>query len=83
MPVTVKGQVTVPKPIRDRLGLAAGSRVSFVVEPDGRVTLRRADAETPPASRFARARQAAKGRNSLTTAETMKLTGGEDWGDAG
>lgn len=81
MPVTVKGQVTVPKPVRDRLGLNPGSRVAFIVEADGRVTLRRADAEPPPASRFALARQAAKGRNSLTTAEIMKLTRGEDWGD--
>jgi hypothetical protein len=47
----------------------------------GRVTLRRADAAAPPASRFALARQAARGRNSLTTEEIMKMTRGEDWGD--
>ena len=40
MPITVKGQVTIPKAIRDRLGLKPGGRVDFVVEPDGRVVLR-------------------------------------------
>ena len=29
-PVTVKGQVTIPKPIRDRLGLTPGSAVKNV-----------------------------------------------------
>jgi AbrB family looped-hinge helix DNA binding protein len=84
MPVTVKGQVTVPKPLRDHLGLTPGSRVNFVLEADGRVVLRRADATdgAPPASRFARARATA-GRNALTTEDIMKLTRGEDWGDAG
>ena len=37
MPVTVKGQVTIPKPIRDRLGLTPGSRVEFEVDGQGRV----------------------------------------------
>ena len=83
MPVTVKGQVTIPKPIRDRLGLVPGSAVEFVVEPDGQVSLRKAGAEDAPApSRFALARRA-KGRNAMTTEEIMRLTRGEDWGDAG
>ncbi|TGW07781.1 AbrB/MazE/SpoVT family DNA-binding domain-containing protein [Mesorhizobium sp. M2D.F.Ca.ET.145.01.1.1] len=30
MRVTVKGQVTIPKPIRDHLGIAPGSEVVFV-----------------------------------------------------
>jgi AbrB family looped-hinge helix DNA binding protein len=44
MPVTVKGQVTIPKPIRDRLALTPGSRVEFEVDDAGRVILRKADA---------------------------------------
>ena len=33
--VNSKGQVTVPKPIRDRLLLKSGDRIDFVVEADG------------------------------------------------
>lgn len=32
MRVTSKGQVTIPKPIRDQLGIKAGSEVEFVEE---------------------------------------------------
>lgn len=41
--VTSKGQVTIPKPVRDLLGILAGSRVDFRRAPDGRVVLTRAD----------------------------------------
>jgi len=34
-----KGQITLPKDIRDRLGLKQGDRVRFIVEDDGRVRL--------------------------------------------
>ena len=37
--VTSKGQVTIPKPLRQRLGLRRGSKVEFVVVGD-RVELR-------------------------------------------
>jgi len=35
MRVTSKGQVTIPKEIRDRLGIGAGSEVDFVATEDG------------------------------------------------
>ncbi|RWN23231.1 MAG: AbrB/MazE/SpoVT family DNA-binding domain-containing protein [Mesorhizobium sp.] len=35
MRVTTKGQVTIPKPIRDRLGIAPGSEVEFVATDEG------------------------------------------------
>lgn len=38
--LTSKGQVTIPKAIRTRLGLKAGSQVEFVEE-DGKVLLKR------------------------------------------
>ncbi len=38
MKITVKGQVTIPKSVRDRFGLRPGSRVRFV-EKDHRVVL--------------------------------------------
>ncbi len=37
--LTSKGQTTIPKTIRDRLGVTAGDRVDFIVHPDGRITL--------------------------------------------
>ena len=35
MRVTEKGQVTIPKPIRDRLGIGPGSEVDFVLDEAG------------------------------------------------
>lgn len=37
--ITSKGQITLPKPVRDKLGLTTGDRVDFVEAPDGRFTL--------------------------------------------
>lgn len=42
--ITIKGQVTIPKPIRDALALVPGSRVQFDLDEQGRVVLQRADA---------------------------------------
>ncbi len=42
--LTIKGQVTVPKHVRELLGLTSGSSsVEFVVGEDGSVTLRKAE----------------------------------------
>ncbi|GAA3554075.1 AbrB/MazE/SpoVT family DNA-binding domain-containing protein [Microlunatus spumicola] len=38
--MTTKGQLTVPAEVRERLGLRAGSRVSFVPTEDGTYELR-------------------------------------------
>jgi antitoxin PrlF len=38
--VTSKGQVTIPKNVRDRLGIAAGSAVAFELTDTGEVVLR-------------------------------------------
>ncbi|MEF8757387.1 MAG: AbrB/MazE/SpoVT family DNA-binding domain-containing protein [Halobacteriales archaeon] len=38
--VTSKGQVTIPKRIRDELGLSAGTKVEFVLEGDGTIRVR-------------------------------------------
>jgi AbrB family looped-hinge helix DNA binding protein len=37
--ITIKGQATIPKPIREHLGLNPGDRVKFFVHPDGTVVL--------------------------------------------
>ena len=38
--LTTKGQITLPKEIRDRLGLDAGSILDFQVLPDNTITAR-------------------------------------------
>jgi AbrB family looped-hinge helix DNA binding protein len=37
--ITVKGQATIPKAVREHLGLKPGDRVKFFVHPDGTVVL--------------------------------------------
>ena len=73
--VTSKGQATIPKPVRDRLGIIAGDAVTFELEPDGRVVLRKANAPIQ-ASRF----DALRGRAGagLSTDEIMALTRGKE-----
>ncbi|MEO9336441.1 AbrB/MazE/SpoVT family DNA-binding domain-containing protein [Mesorhizobium sp. SB112] len=39
MRVTTKGQVTIPKEVRDRLGIEPGSEVDFVERTDGAIEL--------------------------------------------
>ncbi len=41
--VTSKGQVTIPKPVRDRLGIEPGNAVEFELAPDGRILLVKVD----------------------------------------
>lgn len=76
MPTTVtsKGQVTIPKPVRDRLGIKPGNAVEFELAPDGRVVLIKIG------TRGSRSRYAAlRGRagKGLSTDEIMALTRGE------
>lgn len=75
--VTTKGQVTIPKPIRDLLGIKPGSGVDFVLDRDGRVVLEVPDAP-PRVTRF----EALRGifGPGMTTEEVMRLTRGDDWG---
>jgi AbrB family looped-hinge helix DNA binding protein len=55
--LTIKGQVTIPKQIRDSLDLQPGTRLEFTVNGDGEVVLQRADAtRRRKADRFEAAR---------------------------
>jgi antitoxin PrlF len=73
--VTRKGQVTIPKRVRDHLGLEAGSVVDFELAEDGRIVLAKQGAQPEP-SRFARMRGIATVK--MTTDEIMTLTRGDD-----
>ena len=41
--ITSKGQITLPKPIRQALGVDAGGKVEFELREDGHVTVTRAE----------------------------------------
>ena len=40
--VTKKGQVTIPKKLRDKLGVGEGDQVSFSLSEDGSILIRKA-----------------------------------------
>ena len=75
MRVTSKGQVTIPRNIRQRLGIFPQSEVEFVVE-GNTVVLRAAAGE---ASRGKKLIETLRGRATvrMTTDEIMALTRGE------
>ncbi len=56
MRVTEKGQVTIPKPIRDKLGIGPGSEVDFVDDGRGNIAIVRSDDRPESARRVERMR---------------------------
>ncbi|HEY5070452.1 MAG TPA: AbrB/MazE/SpoVT family DNA-binding domain-containing protein [Caulobacteraceae bacterium] len=72
--VTSKGQVTIPKRVRDRLHIVPGSQVEFDLTPAGQVVLLKVGAERRP-NRFASIRGRAGA--GMTTDQIMALTRGE------
>ena len=78
MKITSKGQVTIPKEIREELGLLPGTEVEFV--PDaGEVRVRKLpQGRTRGDEIVERLRSASGGDIPLSTDEIMKLTRGED-----
>jgi antitoxin PrlF len=80
--ITVKGQVTIPKRVREAVGLKPGDEVDFVVGDSGEVVLRRAASEsarpTPDPDRFEKARGSADFKWG-STHEYMKFIRGDDY----
>jgi AbrB family looped-hinge helix DNA binding protein len=72
--VTAKGQVTIPKRVRDLLGIGPGSEIDFERAPDGRVVLVKTGKKAQP-SRFARLRGHA-GKGSSTN-QILAMTRGD------
>ncbi len=80
--LTVKSQVTIPKEIREFLGIGPGTRLRFDPMPDGRVAIAPADAsEASGVDAFTAMRGIAKA-TPLSTDEVMRLTRGRDWNRA-
>ncbi len=79
MRITSKGQVTIPKSIRDSLGLLPGSEVEFIEE-SGEARVRKVKGGRQRGEELiAHLREAGK-NYTMTTEEVMRLTRGEDWG---
>ncbi|MFN0194235.1 MAG: AbrB/MazE/SpoVT family DNA-binding domain-containing protein [Aestuariivirga sp.] len=74
--VTRKGQVTIPKPVRDLLDIKPGTAVDFKLGANGQVMLTKAGGRRRKLSRFARVRGKATG--GLSTDQIMALTRGKD-----
>jgi antitoxin PrlF len=73
--VTSKGQVTIPKPVRDHLGIGPGSQIAFRRATDGSIVIEKADDTAGKPSRLASLRGHA-GRG-MSTDEIMALLRGE------
>lgn len=74
--LTSKSQVTIPKAIRERLGVAPGQEIDFEALPDGRVVIFPVR-NTCPDNPF---RQLlGLGIRKRPTDEIMRETRGEDW----
>jgi AbrB family looped-hinge helix DNA binding protein len=74
--ITSKGQVTIPRDIREALGIVPSSEVEFVSE-GGRVWLRKC---MPGAARGSGLVERMRGRATarLSTEEIMRLTRGDE-----
>ena len=72
--VTSKGQVTIPKRVRDALGIRAGSAVEFELRPQGEAVLVPVRRAKVVKSRFAKLRGTATIK--MSTREIMALTRG-------
>ena len=77
MRVTSKGQVTIPKEIRDEAGLLPGTDVEFTLE-RGVVRVRRAKGSPSRGDRLVERLRSGRPHFTMTTDEIMALTRGED-----
>ena len=62
--VTSKGQITIPREVRRRLGLNQGDRVEFVIEGE-RTVIRRERQEANPFERYIGARGALRDKEEI------------------
>jgi len=69
--LSIKGQATIPKAIRDHLHLAPGDRVKFFIHPDGSVVI----LPKIPLSRLKGILQSRQGSASLDDMEKAPIEG--------
>jgi len=78
--ITSKGQVTIPKEIREQFGLLPGTEVEFVQKGQEIQVRKLAGGRSRGDEIVEHLRKAGGGAYKLTTEEIMRLTRGEDWG---
>ncbi|HUB53507.1 MAG TPA: AbrB/MazE/SpoVT family DNA-binding domain-containing protein [Terracidiphilus sp.] len=81
--VTSKGQVTIPKDIREALKIAPGTKVVFELTGEGRAVLRKERSKEERPDRFDRAIGAAEIKLGCSTDEYMAMVRGYDDDDPG
>lgn len=77
MRITSKGQVTIPKAVRDEADLLPGTDVVFSIE-DGEVRVRRSPEQPARGEELVERLRSGRAEFSMTTDEIMALTRGED-----
>ena len=75
--ITVKGQVTIPKALRDHMGIEQGQEIEFVAQPNGQVLMFPAKKKLRSANPFAAF--IGKGVAGLTTEQLLNQTRGKGW----
>ena len=76
MRITIKGQVTIPVDIREKLGLLPNTEVEFEIDRDA-VRMKKASVPTrPDRGRALIEHMRGRGTRRITTAQIMKLTRG-------
>jgi AbrB family looped-hinge helix DNA binding protein len=81
--VTSKGQVTIPKHVRDAMRIKPGTKVAFELNGDDQAILRRVRPAEKRPDRFERAIGAAEIKWHGTTDEYMAFIRGHDENDPG
>jgi AbrB family looped-hinge helix DNA binding protein len=80
MKITSKGQVTIPKELRESLGMLPGTEVEFV-EDGAEIRVRKVQGGRTRGDEIVEHLQNASGGDiPLSTEEIMRMTRGEDWG---
>lgn len=77
MRITSKGQVTIPKAVREEAGLLPGTDVEFVLE-DGAVQVRRSSVQPSRGRELVDHLRRSGSDYTMTTDEVMALTRSDD-----
>lgn len=78
--VTVKGQVTLPKAVREAAGIQPGDRVSVRPRPEGGIVIEAEEKDKAESAYLNKLRSISRRRpvTGITTEELMEMTRGDD-----
>lgn len=75
--ITVKGQVTIPKAMREHMKVAQGHEIEFIAQPNGQVLMFSAKPKGNSENPFLK--WVGTGVSGMTTEEILNETRGEGW----